>query len=448
MKRRIFGVAALLALLSTAVLTVPANAAGAGLKSYRAKASASALSVTLADQQLSLAAASSVVDSTLNATGAGAGDLVTLASHATAKQTKVNGTKSDGKNCSPLTLPPEVPVIDAAIGCGTATASILNGVLDSTGKGEIAGVGVGVTDLNPILDPVLGTILDLDALHTLCSALAVVCDGVDGLGIDLESTLNELITALTVGGNALDVSVGPSTTHTFANKATVTSESLAATTIIKVLSRDLLTDAITHQKLDPVLTITVLPASAKVVRSRVDGSVLEQGGTPAALVIDIASDIATLTGLPKHTEIGDSAQLAALQSSGVFDENGCLNPGGVLPAPLNALLCIKLATIEKYSDAKSNMVGVEATTLELRLLDSLVSALGIGSGLDLQFGNAVAEVAAVPAVAPPVTPNVPDTPRDLPRTGGPDMPLGLTVALIGVAFMGMAAVRRSLAAAR
>ena len=160
--------------------------------------------------------------------------------------------------------------------------------------------------------------------------------------------------ALTQGGDALSVAVGPATTNTFADAATVTSEAGTAKTVINILNRDRL-------QLAPVMVIEVLPSAAKVVRNKVDGAIISQGGTPAALRITVAPDIVALTGLPASIEVGNNEQLAALRDSGLFDANGCVNPGAAIPAPLNALVCIKLATVEKYN--RNGVVGVEATTL-------------------------------------------------------------------------------------
>lgn len=427
MKSRLAGAFALAA-ITGALVAGPAGAQGApGLASYRASADAAALHISIAGNDLTLGSAESEVDSTPSATATGAGALTALASSATAEQP--GGATTDGPNCSPLTLPDDVPLLDAATGCGSAGAAVSNGNPSSGASGEVAGLGLGVVDSPVPLSDIVGPVQE--ALDQLLDALAPVTDQ---LPIDLDDTLDELLEALTTGGDALSVEVGPASTETFADGEEISAKAGAAATRINVLNRDLL-------DLPPVLSIEVLPATAEVVRSQADGSVIRQGGTPAIVTIRVASDIATLTGLPQTIEIGTDEDLAALRESGLFDENDCLNPLG-LPAPLDALVCLRLAAVDEYEDG--NVVGVRATSLELRLLDSLFQAGGQPSGVLLSFADAVAEVEAVAGEAPRSAPTTPvvETERSLPRTGG-GIPLGMTFGLAGAAAAGLFLVRRS-----
>jgi LPXTG-motif cell wall-anchored protein len=410
-------------------LTVTTTPAGAALESYRSTAESTALHVPIAGQQLTLAAASSEVDSSVHAVANGAGDLLTVASQASADRTTA-GDSSQGPNCSPLTLPPEVPLLDLATGCGTASASIADGTPTSSAEGEIAGLGVGVVELD------LDTVLDAETLGGL---LDILGGAGDVLGIDLDDTVADLLAALTDGGDALTVSVGPATTETSVDADSVRSVAQAATTVINILNRDLI--EVNGVALPPVLSVEVLPATATVERDRATGAVMDQGATPAAVRITVAPDIATLTGLPGTIEVGTADQLAALAGSGTFDGNGCLNLNGALPPPLDQLLCLVLPTVEEYTEG--DVVGVEATALELNLLDSLVAAMGIESGLNLQFANTVAEVEAVAAAeAPRDTPLAPPS-NALPRTGGSPMPIGIALGIAAVAGLGLVATRRA-----
>jgi LPXTG-motif cell wall-anchored protein len=424
--RRIVGLMALATIGAMAVSTTPA---GAALDSYRSTAESTALHVTIAGRQLTLAAAGSEVDSGVHSVGSGAGDLLTLASQATAERT-ADGESAQGPNCSPLSLPPEVPLLDLATGCGTASASIASGMPSSSAKGEIASVGVGVVELD------LDTVLDDAGLGALLDVLG----GAGAVpGVDLGDTVADLVAALTNGGDALTVEVGPATTETTVDASSITASAHAATTIVNVLNRDLL-------QLPPVLRVEVLPADATVVRDRNTGAVIDQGATPAAVRIVVAPDIAALAGIPGTIEVGTADQLAALVGTGLFDGNGCLNLDGALPAPLDRLLCLTLPTVQ--TSTEGDAVRVEATALEVSALDSLVAAMGVPDGIDLRFANAVVEVEASAATeAPrnaPVTPAAPSAPTDttLPRTGG-ELPLAAALGLALVAGFGIVVTRRS-----
>jgi hypothetical protein len=429
MKRRIVAVMGLVALGLMAATTTPA---GAALSSYSASAEAVALDVSIVGQQLTLASAGSEVDSGANASANGAGDLLTLASQATAERNTAGNT-SQGPNCSPLTLPPAVPVLDLATGCGSASATIDGGGLPSSNaEGEVAGVGVGVVDLD------LDTVLNAEQL----AALLDVLGGAGSiLGIDLTSTLADLVDAITGGGQLATVDVGPSTSETSVDADSVDATAEAATTVVNLINRELV--VVNGTPLPPVLSIEVLPANASVSRSRDTGEVLDQGATPAAVRITVAPDIAAVSGLPGTIEVGTPEQLAALVGSGVFDANGCLNLGGALPAPLDELLCLVLPTVEEFTDGDA--IGIEATALELRLLDSLLAAGGVDGGLVLRFANAIAQVGAVVAEAPAAP--TPQTPQGgapaLPRTGGTELPYGLALAAVLVAVAGLVAVHRT-----
>lgn len=440
MKSRLAGVAALTA-ITGALVAGPAGAQEQPNLVYRASGAASALHISVAGESVTLGEAQSLVDSTVKASAVGAGLITQLASKATAEVVD-NGDESAGPVCSPLTLPAEVPVLDLATGCGAASVSIVDGLPTAAASGQIAGLGVGVTDLVnlPVLGDVLGQTTE-QAQQALTDLLDTITaqTGVE-LPVDLESTIDDLLEAITSGGNALSVEVGPATTESSNDGTIVSAAATGATSVIKILNRDLL-------NLDPVLTIQVLPATAAVERLA-DGTFSQEGAT-SVLKLDIADDIAGLLGLPaEEIEVASDDDLQALRDSGLFDDNDCLNPGGVLVAPLNGLVCLRLAAVDKYNE--NGVVGVRSTALELRLLDSLMQAAGQSGGVTLAFSDAIAEVTATqpdePRSLPPVTPEAPEKQRSLPRTGG-EIPLAATIGLAGVAIAGLTLVRRSRAIA-
>ena len=85
--------------------------------------------------------------------------------------------------CSPLTLPPEVPVVDVATGCGSAFAEIVGGLPRSNAAGKVAGLGVGVVDLPSRSRTSSARSRSLTSCDLLGDGAAC-----EALGIDVDST--------------------------------------------------------------------------------------------------------------------------------------------------------------------------------------------------------------------------------------------------------------------
>lgn len=417
MKHRRSAGLALAMVVSGAVVGLPAAGAqtAATPDSYGATAGATALDLKVFGTGLTLGLSDASLSSTPDATGHGLGALTPAGgvTEQTVKATADGQTVgSKDVTCSPLSLP-QVPIVSLSTACSSALASISGGLPTASSTGQVAKVGIGaggILDQVP-LAPVQSQV------DQIVSTLQPLFDTLQNAGLDVHSVLDDLLTAITDGGDLVSVELGTSVSNVTSAAPSVTAEANAPAAKITLLNRDKL-----PVPLPPVVTIETGSGAAKVVRDRATGAATPTFD-PALVRVTVADDIAKALSLPTNT-----VQLAPGQTF-------CLP----LPAPLGDS-CV-IAASGSTDKAADGGVTAKAAAVQLDLLKGLPNG-----GVHFALAEATAGVSG--KVAQPATaaaaPATPDTPRTLPRTGGGlPVPAGAVAAMVALAAFGYALVRRS-----
>jgi hypothetical protein len=417
MKHRRLAGLALAMVVSGAIVGLPAaGAQGAGTAdSYGANAGATALDLKVFGTGLTLGLSDASLSSTPEAAGHGLGALTPAGgvTEQTVKATADGQTVgSTDLTCSPLSLP-EVPVLSLSTACSSALATIKGGLPTAESVGQVAKVGVGA---GGILDQVpLAPVQE--QVDQIVGALQPLFDTLQGAGLDVHSVLDDLLTAITDGGDLVSVELGTSVSNVTSTAQTVVAEANAPAATITLLNRDQL-----PVPLPPVVTIETGSGAAKVVRDRSTGQATPTFD-PALVRVTVADDIAKALSLPTNT-----VQLAPGQTF-------CLP----LPAPLGDS-CV-VAASGATDKAADGTITAKAAAVQLDLLKGLPNG-----GVHFALAEATAGVSgavAQPAAAP-AAPATPDAARTLPRTGGGlPVPAGVVAAMLALAAAGYALVRRS-----
>jgi hypothetical protein len=385
-------------LVSPAVASADTTSPGA----YHAKADATALALSLFGQGVTLGVTHAENSSDPQSAATGLGALVPVIGNQVAQAAAANpASPTDDKpeTCGPISLPPEVPVVDLVTACSAASALVANGFPGSVGTATVSKIDVNA---NAVLGQVTGPLNQ--PIGDLLTGLTPVFDAVkDGSGVDAQSLLNEIISAITKDGDLVRVTLGPSHSTSGADPATETATAAAQGAVIEVLPRDLL-------ELDPVVTIEVGAASNTITIDRTTGKATVDY-LPSLVKVTFADDIATALNLADKT-----ISVAPGQSQ-------CLG----LPAPLDS--CITVAGGTQSTD-EQGVTHASASGVSLHLLT------GVQDGVRLDLAaTSVEGVGALEASRDFATP-------DLARTGGTGDTL-LGGALFAVAIGGMVIVRRS-----
>ncbi|MEY2453474.1 MAG: hypothetical protein QOD92_3048 [Acidimicrobiaceae bacterium] len=389
--------------VTTFLLVSPAvaNADTTSPGSYHAKADATALALSVFGQGVTFGITHAENASDPKAAAAGIGALIPSLDNQQAKAASADAnTASDDKpeECGPISLPPDVPVVDLVTACSSATALVANGFPGSVGNATVAAIHIDANDL-------LGNSLnDINSAITeqLLPSLKDVFAAVDQSGITAEDLISELIDAIT-GGDLIRITLGPSHSTSGADAATETATAAAQGAVIEVLPREAL-------ELAPVLTIEVGAASNTISIDRNTGQATV-AYLPSIVTATFAPDIAT------------ALNLATNPISVAPGQSQCLG----LPAPLDS--CITVAGGTQSTDDQG-VTHANASGVSLHLLT------GVEDGIRLDLAaTSVEGVGALEASreAPP---------PDLARTGGTTDTL-LGGALFAVAVGGMVVVRRS-----
>ncbi|MEY2420405.1 MAG: hypothetical protein QOI95_472 [Acidimicrobiaceae bacterium] len=399
---------AIVGIFAAGLLLTGASAADADTTapgSYHAKADATALELKVFGQGITLGVTHAENASDPHSASSGLGALVPgIDDNQVATSAAANSeTPSDDhpEACGPISLPPDVPVVDLVTACSAASALVANGFPGSVGDATVSKIDVNG---NAVLGQVAGPLNQ--PIGDLLTGLQPVLDAVnDASGVDAESLLNEIISAITEDGDLVRITLGPSRSTSGADALTETATASAQGAVIEVLPRDLL-------ELDPVLTIEVGAASNTITIDRSTG-LATVDYSPSIVTATLASDIATALGL-------SDAQRTVSVAPG---QSQCLG----LPAPLDS--CITVAGGTKSTDDQG-VTHANAAGVSLHLLT------GVQDGIRLDL--AATSVEGVGALetsreAPP---------PDLARTGGSvDTMLG--GSLFAAAIGGMVLVRRS-----
>ncbi|HEX4868772.1 MAG TPA: LPXTG cell wall anchor domain-containing protein [Acidimicrobiales bacterium] len=403
--RRMMGIAALGAAATTLVV-VP----GAGAQepeTYSGSSTGEALGLSVLGQGLTLGTTLAEVSSAPGATAQGFG-VATPLFEAGATSAAVEGSGEDGSTEQVCEGPiDQVPGLSILLACSSSVASVTDGAPRSAATGR-----VGAITLNPV-DPLLETPLSevvapvQDGLDQLLTALQPVTGPVgEGTGIDLDSSLRELLDALFSGADLVKVTIGDTESSTTVDAESVATECAADGARIDVL------DAAPVAGVDapPVISIIVGEASTSVVADRA-------GGEPTAEVnpslVTIRS--ALLPGGEVAVEIGQAIEIP-------------------LPEPLGtSVIGVAAGTTDVGEDGRTTATASAVTV-------DLLNGEALQGGIELDLAACSSVAGATPAQLPqapaPTQPTLPTTGTDGPNT------LALA-ATVGLAGLGLALLRRT-----
>ena len=451
--RRVGGVAVAGLLLSVLATGGQAGAQTAGTPaSYTGSATGYALALTLANQGLTAGSSAAKAASTGEAEATGAGVLGQASTTATAK---AGETKPE--QCGTSALPAAItdalsPLVTLGLGCGSASATGTGLTTAATANGKVATLDVGVT---PITGPLFEALPLDDIVGQVTAGLDELCAALPAPLGSTVCTVNNTVTTVTqsIRSSALvGAEVGSSTSGVSVSGETVTTESTASGAIIRIVPTPTLNGVTLPEAL---ATITVARANAKVVCSTGTGTatpsfdpaiVRVKLGAPLSALLEPLGDQATpglpvsLASLPQNPIIGGTTNPALILKDGEIS----LVPGSTVT--LFPGLPIETTIVVGNGSSKVNPDGSATATADgvrihaLSRIGEVAAPLTGGLLANLAHAEAAgACVAATVATAPPAAPIVPDVTRELPRTGGPDVPW---LPLAGAAGLALAVFSR------
>jgi LPXTG-motif cell wall-anchored protein len=440
MKRRIATTLGVAALTGSILAASAATAAPpAGLATYGAGATGTALQVTLLGQDLAFARTGAVITDAPQAAADGAALLVAGTPVPSGAPSQQPGGEASNEVC-PLAidtgadLAPELELLNLALACVRTVATVEGGAPAAGSTGEVVSLSVSGAPLSPtgplapVTEPLLGGVRDLiGALAPIDEQLA------ENLGISLDALVNSLLDNLE-DGRVLAVSAG-ATQSTAAASAEVGAAGRATADAARVeLFPDLPGGAL--------LTITSGASSAQVVRD------------PASAVATTEVVPAVLSVQANEQLLGILTQLTDALNTGVAQLSAASLPCDE-SNPLVDLVCIEVAGDRVLSadelaalglDFGEGTVGVASNAVRIQALRVLAEQLG-GPGVGISLAETAA--AANATVELPAGPDVPRgpgpvaAPPELPRTGTDPLPVALLLGLVGAAGLALVLLRRS-----
>jgi hypothetical protein len=458
--------AAVLALL----ITPSAQAAGPDeLSGYAAGSTATALAITLLDQEIALSSTSAAVSSkgpaegTAGPTAAADGAALLLAG------TPVpSGAPSQTPGGQPSN---SVEVLSADLGDLTGgaadglaidvarvntSATVTDGAPAAASESDetvLTVNGLSGTVLDPLLTPLTDALTDAltqatdPVVEAVCGLLSdQLCDE-EGI-VDLDAAVDELIADI----DAIDdevftvaqIRIAPTVSRASATATDGVIAQAGSTGVFIELfpglasALDEVTGLIPNAGIDDaLLTVTLGNATAQVVRDPLTGDPLPDASAAQLLGIDLTDSLGILSQLLSE-DVPALVDSLAAAGAALSCEDGALKD----------IVCIDLGTVNELDDAElaargydfgDGTVGREATAAGIAVLPILGELLGGESVLGIQLSQASAAANAVQRAPLSETP----TPRGpLPRTGGgPTLPVAL--GLFGAAAVGIAAIRRT-----
>jgi len=405
--RRMMGVAALGA-AATSLVFVPGAGAQAP-ETYVGTSAGDALRLSVFGQELTLGATTAEVTSAPKAAATGFG-LASPVAPAGATDATVEGADGTDGSADETCEGPidQIPGLTIALACSSSSAGIAGAAPTAAATGTVG--DIVVNPVAPLLETPLSEVVAPveDGLGQLLDALAPVTGPVgEGSGLDLDSTLRELIANLFDGADLVSITVGDT-----ASSGTVTAQSITAECVANGATVDVLgSEAL---GLEPVIQIVVGEAGTSVVADRA-------GGEPTATVnpslVTVRS--ALLPGGEVAVPVGQTIEIP-------------------IPEPIGTST-ISVAAGETGTDENGNTFA-EANAVRLDLLNGEALQGGIELELASCASVAGATLAAAPAAPPTTLPTLPTTGGDGPNT----VALASAVALAGV---GLALLRRTRAGA-
>lgn len=403
------GIAALGA-AATSLVFVP----GAGAQepeTFSGSSAGEALDLSVFGQGLTLGTTLAEADSAPKASAQGFG-VATPLFEAGATTATVEGDGEDGSTELTCEGPiDQIPGLSILLACSSSVASVTDGAPSSAATGTVG--AITANPVAPLLETPLSEVVApvQDGLGQLLDALQPVTGPVgENTGIDLDSSLRELLDALFSGADLVKVTIGDTESSTAVTAESISTECVANGARIDVL------DAAPVAGVDapPVISIIVGEAGTSVVADRA-------GGDPVAEVnpslITVRS--ALLPGGEVAVPIGQSIEIP-------------------LPEPFGPSTISAAAGTTGVGEDGRTFATASAVTLDL------LNGEALQGGIELNLAACSSAAGATPAQLPaaPTT-----APPQLPTTGsdGPN-PLALA-STVGLAGLGLALLRRSRAAA-
>lgn len=436
LRRRLVPVLSL-ALLAMAVLALPASAqstpSAGQAEGYAAQAQGSALTLSLAGQDLTVGAGQAAVDSTPKANANATGVLlVTTPVGATSAAATHDGQDvSDGTpsspSCSPLSLPSSVPVVGLTTGCSFSHAAIAGGLPNASAGGQSVNLSLGTASLAALNTQLSDLITQVNS--QLSTVLGTILNPITGGNIttdEIGTLLNDLTTKS--GSQLVTVQLGASTQQVSATASTVTatSKSTGGTVCLGFVDGVCL------------VTITVGTAQATAVRDRAANT-----ATPS-----VDPSIVTVQVLPVlFTALSSIPAVGQVLTPLFQTQNGVptltLQQGQSFSIPQ-----LGLTVVASSGSTNKTAGGASASSSSLKITALDLPGANGGVSLALADANAaVAGTAAVPGTTTPPTTAAPGAlsqPHTLAFTGSnePWRPLAAG-GLVLLAIAGFEVARRA-----
>lgn len=443
--RRVGGATVAGLLLSAIAAGGPASAQTAGTPAtYSGSATGYALALTLANQGITAGSSAGKAASTGVAEATGAGVLGQANTTAVAKSGE---TKPEACGDSQLDAVEAAVrnLVTLGVACGSASASGSALTTAATATGKVAKLDVNLAGpLAALPVPTASVVQPISGgLDQLCAALPAQLRPACAATDTVQTVLQSITTTSAVGAE-----LGSSTSGVSVAGETVTTESTASGAIIRIVPTPVL-DGVTLP--EALATITVARANAKVVCALGNGQAtpsfdpaivrVKLAGPLAAVLAPLAgADPIPLTTLPANPIISGTLD----PTISLKDAEFTLTPGAqviLFPGtPVETQIVAGAGSSKVNADGSATAVADGVRIHALRNIGTAVAPLTGGLLVNLAHAEAAGGcVAATAATAPPAAPIVPDVTRELPRTGGGDIPW---LPMAGVAGLALAVVSR------
>lgn len=434
------------AALLTMLASPAAQAQDPELESFGAGASATALFLSLLDQELTFSSTSAAVGSTPEAAADGQAAVTPLFSSPGAP-VESTGALVEGEDCVlDENLPAPIDLAGLAIACVRTSAEVADGSPEGTSTSDEIELEVISAELvGELSDTLLRPLLEqlLAGLEPLLAQLGQV-------GPSLDLVIDLLLADLEDGGALATVTVAPTSS---------TASEVASLATAQGADIELLPGLIPGA--GPLATVTVGDSFASATYNPETGDV-ETDGQAAFLSVDLTGLELVLNALIGQVGAVIIDQLPAPLDEvlqGIVDQivalvtdldtqveelvNVTVDQLACPDSPLAALLCFTAGSVNQLDQAGLESYGFDAFGADTSGVESTILGLSVLDGtIELGIGQTAAGANAV--AAEPVTPSSPETPvqRGLPTTGADDM-MPLALALFAAATIGLTLVRRT-----
>ena len=416
------------ALGASAVALTPAHAATNTVvvkpETFAGGAAARALDLSILGQKLTLGDTVANIVKGVTSTGAtsllakavGTGQLSLLGNTTATSSLTANGTQNTPAACAGIALPELISsILSIGVACGSSSASIADGLLNSVATGQVGDIELSV---NNLLAPLgLNNLTETLPIGGLVNSLLGITNALNlpALPIKVDDLLSTVLDSV-LDTKTLSVTIGDAKSTVTNTVNTVTAAAHSAALDIKILPLPKLGGIIQNT---PLLEVLVGEASATATYDR-------------------------LTGLP----VGDPKFDPA-----IVRVKGLLFPGDGLKIALGQDLTLLAGTpLESTIKLGSGKIVDDGEFGKKAVADGVAIELlkGISGGIVLNLGHAEAgaisalqqtKVLDIPALD--ISRDIP-TPTALPRTGAETT---VPLALAGIAIAAVAARRFRMAAA-